>query len=182
MIIRVNVKYFFFFAPLFLLFPLPSDKSFHNCGIFILRSCSFAHIPYYPPARKSVYARSFNLTRRLLSARIPDQPAALPADRIPVPVPVRQAQAVQDRQAMATALDQPAPVNPIQRVRQAEARQDPARQAAPTAPARREAREQEGIPGAGAISANPHPRRKIPKAKLKWKAPSVPCWQAPCSK
>lgn len=131
---------------------------------------------------KFVYARSFNLTRRVLSARIQD-PAAVPAAvRIPVPVP--------DQPAPATVPDNPGlpamaqewhgrPDNPQDR-EIPEQGVEAAPEVTPTGNVLKEA--EDATPKAGRISTNRNPRKKTPKVKLKWKAPSAPYWQEPCSK
>ena len=50
----------------------------------------------------------------------------------------------------------------------------------PTGNARKEA--EDATPRAERISINQSPRKKTPKVKLKWKAPSAPYWQEPCSR
>ena len=140
--------------------------------------------------RENSYTRvHFNLTRRILSARIQDPATAPAAVRIPAPAPGRQA-AAQDRPATPAVPDSPGPpgVAPARHARPdsplareaPEQAEDHAPEAGPTGRARREAGA--ATPRAGGISANRPPRKKTPKAKLKWKAPSALCWRAPCSR
>lgn len=124
----------------------------------------------------------FNFTRRVLSARIQDPAAAPAADKIPAPV--------SDRPAPVTVLDNPGlPAMAQERHGRPDSLQDreipeqgeeAAPEVTPTGNARKEA--EDATPRAERISINQSPRKKTPKVKLKWKAPSAPYWQEPCSR
>lgn len=112
------------------LFSVPSAESRLNCGVSTFRTCPRGNMAYYRLRENSYTRVHFNLTRRILSARIQDPATAPAAVRIPAPAPGRQA-AAQDRPATPAVPDSPGPPGVA-----------PARHARPDSPLAREAPEQ----------------------------------------
>ena len=179
MIIHVNVKYFFSFTAFF---PSLSIELCFICTTSAFRTCPCKNMVYHSPARDLYTRVHFNFTRRVLSAQIQDPAAAPAADKIPAPVP--------DRPAPVTVPDNPGlPAMAQERHGRSDSLQDreipeqgeeAAPEVTPTGNARKEA--EDATPRAERISINQSPRKKTPKVKLKWKAPSAPYWQEPCSR